>query len=236
MKSNFRFSVNCALLAICACALSRSANGQRLSVQAKAAVAEYLVNPGDTDPMSVTRRAVNGGRCAFRLNCPEGFYNSVDNSVGQMVKSWEKFIRSYVIADSCQWYDSLSIYVLDRGSSGVDVNQYDVLLNNCIVDPGGQDRRWKTLLDVLPFDRIGLVEKGSDVSLTLHFIPGYSPAKHLRHYALYLGLCVYDYVRSRRDTRCSVTFVDDTRHKKYTYGSNNDNMYDEMIEGLREEF
>jgi hypothetical protein len=214
----------------------RSGAGQHLSVEAKAAVAEFLADPGESlRACMAVRRMENGGRCAFALHCQDGFFGPSDDTVKQITNSWLDYIRSYVIGDSCGWYDSLTIYLFGPGNNWRADDQYNVSLTGAPIGPAGPDQRMAILLKILPFGQIRYFEKGNTFYLTLHIIPGYSPTMYLRDYAVCLGLCIYDFVRMRDQTRVSVTFVDDLRHKKHTY-SGNDGLFDKMIEGFQEAF
>jgi hypothetical protein len=216
--------------------LSRVPTGQRLSVEAKAAVAEFLADPGESlRACMAVRRKENGGRCAFALHCQDGFFGPWDDTVQQIAKSWLDYIRSYVVGDSCGWYDSLTIYLFGSGNHWQADDQYDVSLADVPFSPAAPDQRLAILLKILPFGQISYFEKGNCIYFTLHIIPGYSPTRYLRDYADCLGLCIYDFVRMRDPTRVSVTFIDDMRHKKHTY-SGNDGLFDKIIEGFDEAF
>jgi hypothetical protein len=214
----------------------RAGAGQPLSVEAKGAVAEFLADPGDgLRACMAVRRMENGGRCAFALHCQFGFFGPLDDTVKQIAKFWLGYIRSYVVGDSSRWYDSLTIYLFGPGNNWEADDQYDVSLTDLPFGPADSDQRLAILLKILPFGQISYSEKGNSIYLTLHTLPGYSPTKYLRDYAFCLALCIYDFVRLRDKTRVSVTFVDDIRHKKHTYSSN-DGLFDKMIEGLQEAF
>jgi hypothetical protein len=76
----------------------RAGAGQPLPVEAKAAVAEFLADPGDgLRACMAVRRLENGGRCAFALHCQIGFFGPLDDTVIQIAKFWLDYIRSIIL-------------------------------------------------------------------------------------------------------------------------------------------